>query len=186
MNFYLHELVDISQSPFSISYRGVRRWAASFSNRKDFMSSTRFKVALTDVKEDLLHLSMEELSSFSSGSLSSLSLSAGILFCSSRYSSPALDFPSLWLCYHTFLHRCHMQQNHQKITTTDHYDLGSLQQGHLKPHFWKHFFTVEERTSRIAVSIQCTASKTDTHCDKFFASSSFSILANTDCRSRFR
>ena len=78
-----------------------------------------------------------------------------------------------------------MQQNHQKIATTDHYDLGSLQQGHLKPHcphclkclfhqhcqiphFWKHLFTVEERTSRIAVSIQCTASKTDTHFDTFF------------------
>ena len=56
-------------------------------HRKDFMSSTHFKVALTDVKEDLLHLSIEELASFSSGSFSSLSLSAGILFCISRYSS---------------------------------------------------------------------------------------------------
>ena len=78
MDFCLNELVDISQSPFSISYRGVRRWAASLFNRKDFMSSTHVKVALTDVKEDLLCLLIEELASFSSGSLSSLSLSAGI------------------------------------------------------------------------------------------------------------
>ena len=47
---------------------------------------------------------------------------------------PALDFPSLWLCYHTFLDRRHMQQSHQKIKTTNHYDLGPLKQGHLKPH----------------------------------------------------
>ena len=98
-----------------------------------------------------------------------------------------------------FLHRCHMQQNHQNIAKTDHYDLGSLQQGHLKPHcphhlkclfhqhcriphFWKYFFTVEDRTSRI----QCTASETDTHFDTFFTFSSLSILVNTDCRSCFR
>ena len=74
MDFCINELVDISHSPFSISYRGVRRWTASLSNRKDFMSLTHFKVALTDVKKDLLHLSIEELASFSEGSFSSLSL----------------------------------------------------------------------------------------------------------------
>ena len=33
-------------------------------NRKDFMSLTNFKVALTDAKEGLLHLSKEELLHF--------------------------------------------------------------------------------------------------------------------------
>ena len=38
------------------------------------------------------------------------------------------------MCYRMLLHQCHMQQNDQKIATTDHYDLGSLQQGYLETH----------------------------------------------------
>ena len=34
MEFCLYELVDILHNLFSISYRGVRRWAESLSNRK--------------------------------------------------------------------------------------------------------------------------------------------------------
>ena len=47
MHYCLNKLVDISHSSFLVSYRGVRRWTAALSDRKDFMSSTHFKVALT-------------------------------------------------------------------------------------------------------------------------------------------
>ena len=47
----------------------VRSWAASLSNRKSFVSTTHFKVAIAGIK-NLLHLSNEELASFSLGSFS--------------------------------------------------------------------------------------------------------------------
>ena len=83
MDFCLNEFIDISHSPYSITYRGVRSWAASLSNRKSFVSTTHFKVAIAGVK-NLLHLSNEELASFSLGSFSLLSLSAGILLFRSQ------------------------------------------------------------------------------------------------------
>ena len=58
MDYSLNKLVDISHSSFLVLYRGVRRRTAALSDKKDFMSSTHFKVALTrgGVLEDVLGL----------------------------------------------------------------------------------------------------------------------------------